>query len=66
MVGLNGLLWFSLMHVVLFFRLMMDVKDVGEQWIEYKSRRNAISATYTFFCYAWFEDAPESIALAIW
>ena len=39
----NSLLWCSLMHVSLFFRLMMDVKDVGGQWIEYKTRRNVTS-----------------------
>ena len=41
----------SLSLMSLFFRLMMDVKDVGEKWIEYEFRRNAISATWKCFCY---------------
>ena len=35
----------GLMTVGLFFRLMMDVEDVGGKWIEYESRRKAISAS---------------------
>ena len=42
---INGPLWCSLMLVSLFFRPIMDVKDAGEKWIEYESRRNVISAT---------------------
>ena len=41
----NGPLWCSWMRVIVFFRLMMDVMDVGEIWIEYEPRRNVILAT---------------------
>ena len=48
---INGSLWCSLMRVSLFFRRIMDVKDVGEKWIKYGSRRNVILATWKRFCY---------------
>ena len=48
---INGSLWCSLMRVSLFFRRIMDVKDVGEKWIKYGSRRNVILANWKRFCY---------------
>ena len=45
----NGPLLCSLMHVCLLYTMMMGVKGVVEKWIEYESRRNAISATWKRF-----------------
>ena len=46
----NGPLWCS-DACKFIFRLMLDVKDVGEKWIEHEFRRNAISAAQKRFCY---------------
>ena len=60
----NGPLWFSLVCVSLIFRLIMDVKDVGGECIEYE---------YFLFDFGYvkmfllrFEDALASMAVAIW
>ena len=41
----NGPLGCALMSVSSFLRLVMGVEDVGGKWLEYESRRNAISAS---------------------
>ena len=42
---INCHLWRSLVRVSLLFRMIMDVKDIGEKWIKNESRRNVMSAT---------------------
>ena len=44
-------LWCFLVSVGLFNKLMMSVEVVEGKWIEFESRRNAISATLKHFCY---------------
>ena len=46
----NGPLWCS-DACKFIFRLMLDVKDVGEKWIEHEFRRNVILAAQKRFCY---------------
>ena len=59
---INGTLWCSLVSVSLFFILMMDLKDVGEKWIDYENSYMYVET----FCVMALEDASASMALAFW